>query len=98
MMGIHTSTSNYFGHINVSRGKKNCNKVTFRNSLFYLSKPKVGKWCGKEFSCPSNRQNFFLQVLVNKKEKAKVLGDGEKRQESACEFLHCSFFHGVNLI
>ena len=86
-MGIHTSTSNYFGHINVSRDKKNCNKVTFRNSLFCLSKPKAGKWWGNESSCPNNRQNFFLQVFVNKKEEAKVLGEGEKRQESACELL-----------
>lgn len=82
----------------MSRDKKNCNKVAFRNSLFYLSKSKVGGWSGNELSCPNNRQNFFLQVLVNKKEKAKVLGEGEMRQESVCEFLHCSFFDGVNSI
>lgn len=86
----------------MSRDKKNCNKVAFRNSLFYLSKSKVGEWSGNELSCPNNRQNFFLQVFhflqVNKKEKAKMLGEGEMRQESVCEFLHCSFFDGVNSI
>lgn len=82
----------------MSRDKKNCNKVAFRNSLFCLSKSKVEERSGNELSCPNNRQNFFLQVLVDKKEKAKVLGEEETRQESVCEFLHCSFFHGVNLI
>ena len=76
-------TSNYFGHINVSRDKKNCNKVTFRNNLFYLSKSKVGKWSGNELSCPNNRDiritEFLPPSLSEQEGKSKGIGRGEKR-------------------
>lgn len=87
MMGIHASHIKLFCHINVSRDKKNCNKVTFRNKFVLFVKIKGGKMEWNELSCPNNRDiritEFLPPSLSEQEGKSKVLG-GERREIGVC--------------
>ena len=63
----------------MSRDEKNCNRVTFRNSLFCVSKSKMESGVGMSYHVPIT---VFLSPILSEQEgKSKGIGRGSEQTE-----------------